>query len=162
MTTAKRNRALAALESLGLPAASKELTPLTGLNEQTVYRYMRRLVEENKAHIAYTKIPDRGGPAENFYLPGPMPAGYEATRKAASEEELKRRAAVRKAKALIRSREFKRRKRLEEKIKGLPDDDSMWIDPNFKPKPSPLSEPFEQLESVWYSIFKGENHATSA
>jgi hypothetical protein len=145
VTTAKRNRALVALESLARPAASKELIPLTGLNGQTVYRYMRRLVEENKAYVAYTKIPDRGGPAENFYLPGPMPAGYEATRKAASEEELKRRAAARKAKALVYSREFKRRKRLI-----------------FTPKPSPLSEPFEQLEGVWYSIFKGENHATSA
>ena len=162
MTTAKRNRTLAALESLAHPAASKELIALTGLNEQTVYRYMRRLVEENKAYIAYTKTPDRGGPAENFYLPGPMPTGYEVTRKAASEEERKRRATVRKAKALIYSREFKRRKRMEEKIKGLPDDDSMWIDPNFNPKPSPLAEPFEQLESVWHSIFKGENHGTSA
>jgi predicted ArsR family transcriptional regulator len=158
MTIAKRNRTLAALESLGRPAASKELSLLTDLTEQSAYRHMCRLVAENKAYVAYTQTPAHGGRPENFYLSGPAPAGHKAALKEASEEERKARAEIRKAKRRASSRNSKQRRR-EAAAAALTEQE--LFTPNRRYCPTSLSEPFEQLEGVWHSILKGENHAHS-
>jgi hypothetical protein len=159
MTLKKLDCVIAALEALGRPAPSKELVTATGYTTQALYRYMQKLVDANRAYIAYKRIPEKGGPGNNFYLAGPAPEGYKAELQEASEEERKKRAEIRRTKMLVYSRNSKQRRR-ETAVPELSEQE-LFI-PNRQYRPTPLAAPFEQLESVWHSIIKGEHHATSA
>ncbi len=159
MSTWKRARILELLAQFSAPASNRDLVSVTGYSTQSIYRHMLVLIADGKAHIDHYRTQPRGGTPESMYKAGPAPEGHTVMIRAAAEEVLKAREEHHKERMRKNSRAYKQRKRLAARQitaqtpeEELPDDDSVWIDPNFKPRKTPHSNQFQALFSALYSI----------